>query len=240
MANKKANPLPAIVLLHGWTTDPGVTAKWQPFIKLLEKVGFKVHFWPLPGLAVPPKKALTLQKYVDWLAKKTAQLDSFVLLGHSFGGQLATRFTRLHPEKVSQLILVDSSGIIDHSLPKVLKRRLFKTMAKVGKKITKSAVLRKLLYQIAREKDYYHASPTQRATMQNILMDEVRDDLPTIKAKTLVIWGKNDKMTPLQLGEEFSKTLPKSEFVIIPKARHTPIYTHPEVVLDAISTFLKV
>lgn len=228
-----------IVVLHGWTLEKAVTDKWQPFLKLLKKAGLTVHFWPLPGLATPPKEPLHLQNYVAWLEKKTQSLDSFILLGHSFGGQLATRFARLHPDKVAKLILIDSSGIIDHSFPKKLKRTIFKTIAKVGRTFTQSSVLRRLLYQVARESDYYQASPTQRQTLQNILTDEVKQDLPSITAPTLVIWGENDRITPLQFGETFSKAIPQAQFVIIAKARHSPIYTHPEKVLPAVTTFLQ-
>src|SRR5690606_10952194 len=112
----------------------------------LKKAGFTTHFWPLPGLATASDRSFALADYVRWLKKKTAALDSFALLGHSFGGQLATRFTALHPKKVSHLILMDSAGILDDSLPKTLKRSFFKALAKFGKAFTQSDVLRKLLY----------------------------------------------------------------------------------------------
>ncbi len=235
----KPNKSLDIVVLHGWTLNPGVQDKWQPFLKLLEKAGFKVHFWPLPGLAEEPKKALHLTDYVDWLADQTKSLEKFLLLGHSFGGQLATRFTKLHPEKVSRLVLIDSSGILDHSLPKKLKRTVFRTLAKVGKTFTSSSVLRRLLYQLARERDYYEAGANQRKTMRNILTDEVVDDLPAIQAPTLVIWGEHDRMTPLKLAETFAENIPNSQFVLIKAARHSPMYTHPEEVLSAIKNFLE-
>src|SRR3990167_9846149 len=118
---KKPMTRQTIVVLHGWTLDPAVTAKWQPFIALLKKAGFDVKFWPIPGLSVNAKELYNLENYVDWLRQKTAKMRAFILLGHSFGGQLAAQFACVYPDRVIRLILIDRSGIIDPSLGKVLK-----------------------------------------------------------------------------------------------------------------------
>ncbi|OGJ37314.1 MAG: hypothetical protein A2383_01420 [Candidatus Pacebacteria bacterium RIFOXYB1_FULL_39_46] len=228
-----------LVVLHGWTLDHNVVTKWQPILELLKKTGLKVHFWPLPGLAQAPEKPLTLSDYVAWLENKTKTLDSFFLLGHSFGGQLAIRFARLNSNKVRGLILVDNSGIIDPAFTKVIKRLVFRTLAKAGKTLTKSPTLRRLLYRFARETDYYEASPTQQATMRNILADEIKTDLPQLKIPTLVIWGEADRVTPLALGRKIAQTIPQAQLKILPNARHSAVYTHPEAVVDLVEKFIK-
>lgn len=228
-----------LVVLHGWTLDPTVQERWQPFLILLKKLGLTIHFLPLPGLSKNPDVGYTLDDYVQWLTQETKKLPPFILMGHSFGGQLATRFTRLFPKRVSRLILIDSSGLVDQSLPKALKRSLFGSMAKVGRTVTQSPRLRKLLYRLARETDYYEANLAQRQTMRSILKDEVRTDLKAITTPTLIIWGKNDKMTPLSLGRVFESGIAGSRLVVIDGARHSPMYTHPQEVLNAIADFLK-
>lgn len=234
-ASRTSHPL---VILHGWTLDPAVMDRWQPFVSLLKKAGFTIHFWPLPGLATSSNRSFTLADYVKWLEQKTAKLDSFLLLGHSFGGQLATRFTAQNPKKVSRLILMDSSGILDDSLPKTLKRTFFKSLAKFGRAFTQSEALRKFLYRLTRETNYYEANLAQRRTMQHILADEVENDLAKIKTPTLIIWGKNDTMTPLKLGQIFAKGIQNSQLTVIAGARHAPMYTHAEEVAEAIQKFV--
>lgn len=229
-----------IVVLHGWTLDPAVTERWQPFLKLLEQAGLTVHFWPLPGLAVSANQSYTLPDYVAWLKQKTASLDSFVLLGHSFGGQLAIRFTKLHPAKVSQLILINSAGMLDTFFPKTLKRSFFKALAKFGKAFTQSPVLKKLLYRLARETNYYEANNAQQITMRAILADEIKEDLAAITVPTLIIWGRHDTLTPLRLGQVFTQGIAGAKLVVIANARHAPMYTNSQEVLEVIQTFLKV
>jgi len=228
-----------LVILHGWTLDPTVIDKWQPIIKLLTNQGFTVYFWPLPGLAEIPKKPLTLADYVTWLKNKTKSLKNFTLLGHSFGGQLAIRFTRLYPAKIEKLILVDSSGLIDTSLFKTMKRFVFKAIAKTGKTIIKSARFRRLLHRFARETDYYEAAPIQRETMKNVLAEEISADLSMLKPQTLIIWGKKDRVTPLKFGRLMAQVIPQAKLKIVDEARHSPIYTHPQVVAGLVSKFIK-
>ncbi|HCR81057.1 MAG: Alpha/beta hydrolase fold protein [Candidatus Pacebacteria bacterium GW2011_GWB1_47_8] len=236
---KKSATKPTIVVLHGWTLDPAVTTKWQPFLKLLKKAGFVVKSWPLPGLTIKKDTSLTLEDYVAWLDQKTKNLPPFILLGHSFGGQLAAQFACVYPNRVNRLILIDSSGIIDPAISKILKRSVFKLAAKVGRAVTKSTKLRQLLYTLARETDYYEANEAQRQTMSNLLQRDLTEHLPHITAPTLIIWGQYDAVTPLKLGRVFANRIPQATLKLIAGARHSPIYTHPQQTLKLITEFLK-
>lgn len=228
-----------IVALHGWTLDPTVTTKWQPFIKLLTQAGFEVKFWPIPGITVESTKAFTLEDYVAWLDQQTKHLPPFFLLGHSFGGQLAAQFACVYPDRVERLILIDSSGIIDPAWTKLVKRKVFKFVATVGKAIIKSETLRAWLYKLARETDYYQANQAQRETLKNLLKKDLTEHLPHITAPTLVIWGQQDTVTPLRLANIFIQTIPRAQLELIDGARHSPIYTHPQQTLTLIQNFLK-
>ena len=228
-----------IVLLHGWTPDVTVIDRWEPLKKLLEKAGYTVHLWKIPGLTTETKKTFTIEQYQDWLFKKISPLKSCVLVGHSFGGQLATIFATKHPELLSKLILVDSSGIVDFSPRKVIKRYLFKTLAKIGFIFKKSVFLRKILYKFIREKDYFEANTAQRETMNHALAYSVKPFLHSITTPTLILWGENDQTTPLYLGKIFHQQIPNSNFIVLP-ARHSPIYTHPQLVFEKMYTFIQV
>lgn len=227
-----------IVLLHGWTPDVTVIDRWEPLKKLLEKAGYTVHLWKIPGLTIETKTTFTIEQYQTWLFKKISPLKNCVLVGHSFGGQLATIFATKHPELLSKLILVDSSGIIDSSPRKVIKRYLFKSLAKVGFIFKKSIFLKKILYKFIREKDYFEANKAQRKTMNHALAYSVKLILSSINTPTLILWGENDQTTPLYLGKIFKKLIPNSNLIVLP-ARHSPIYTHPQLVFEKIYTFIK-
>jgi len=228
-----------IYILHGWAIDPNNQGKWQPFMDLLKKKKIKVEFLQIPGLDKPLKKPWSLTNYVQWLSNQLPQNKKVILLGHSFGGQLAIRFAATYPEKVKQLILIGSSGIIDRSLNKRLKRSIFRSITKVGKIVTNSPFLRKSLYKLTREQDYYQASHIMRQTMQNVLKDEILDNLPNIDCPTQIIWGQNDTTTPLKHAYVLKNSIKNSKLQLIKHARHSPQFTHPEEVVKVIESHLE-
>ncbi len=228
-----------ITLLHGWAVSPENQSKWVQFRACLKRKGFDTRFLPIPGLSSPLDTAWGLQEYVLWLHAQLKHGKKTILLGHSFGGQIVSRFAALYPEKVSAVILIDSAGIRDRSIAVVIKRSVFKCIATLGKKLTNSPQLRHIIYKLAREKDYFEASPVLRRTMAAVLADEVTSDLPKISAPTCIIWGEHDRVTPPKLAYQFNALIPNSQLHIITGARHSPQFSHPTTVAEYIVAFLQ-
>jgi pimeloyl-ACP methyl ester carboxylesterase len=53
------------------------------------------------------------------------------------------------------------------------------------------------------------------------------DDLPKMITKTLIIWGKQDIVTPPNVAEDFNSLLPNSDLLWIDKCGHAPMMEHP-------------
>jgi len=53
-------------------------------------------------------------------------------------------------------------------------------------------------------------------------------DLPEITVPTCIVWGKNDIVTPPNVGKEFKKLLPDSELFWIDKCGHAAMMEHPD------------
>ena len=228
----------SLIILHGWSLDHLKLQQWKILRDMLSERGISSEMLKIPGLSAPLNEVWDLDNYVAWLDKELTGKEKVILLGHSFGGQISVRYTAKYPHKVSSLILVDSAGIRDHSFLATLKRNGFRVMAKIGKIFFNNELFRKVLYKLARERDYQNAPPLLRRTMSQILDAEVVDDLPKIKCPTLLIWGKDDKVTPLFLGQIFQETIPNNKMKIIEGARHSPQYTHPEKVANMVAEFL--
>jgi len=227
-----------VYILHGWAVSQFNQQKWQPLIDDLTDQGIKAVFLPIPGLTSPLTEVWELADFIKWLAQ-TLPDQPVILLGHSFGGQLAAAFAASHPDRVQKLILIASSGVRDHSLPAVFKRTVFLFLAKVGKLFFKNEILRKLLYRAAREQDYLNAPPLLRRSMSNILDTEIDQELPKVKCPTLLIWGRQDRVTPLWLGQFFHQKISHSQLAVIEKARHSPQFTHVSEVTQLITKFVK-
>jgi pimeloyl-ACP methyl ester carboxylesterase len=78
------------------------------------------------------------------------------------------------------------------------------------------------------------------STLRNFLSRDPLAYYESIKLnkKVLLIWGKEDKVTPFSDGEKL-KSLLSPEFLSIDEAGHLPHYEKPEIVNDAIIEFLK-
>ena len=59
------------------------------------------------------------------------------------------------------------------------------------------------------------------------------------QTKVLAICGENDQLTPLSHSEEIIRVLPNSRLVVVPDAGHVALMERPDIVNDAIKTFLK-
>jgi len=222
-----------VIVLHGWvkTLD-----KWQNFLNALEKKGIKTNLLKIPGLTAKLEKVWEVADYVSWL-KNTVDEEKgkVILIGHSNGGRIALSFVNLYPEKVENLILIDSAAIYHNELPLQIKRLVFKTIAKIGKKLTSSKSIKNLLYKFARESDYKDLDKNAKQTMINLISTDLKSILPQIKTPTLIIWGAQDKITPLSDGLLINELIKNSKLEIIQGARHSPQFTHVKEVVNIIA-----
>lgn len=223
-----------ILILHGWTTS---TDKWDDFLKQLREEDIKGVVLRIPGLTQKLEAVWNLDDYVSWL-KKIVGNEKVVLLGHSNGGRIALAFANRYSKLVKKLILIDSAGIYHKNLSLQIKRLIFKSIAKIGKKFTSSEKLRSILYKLSRESDYKNANITQKQTMVNLISSDLTPILKQIKPPTLIIWGSKDQTTPLSDGKLMNKLINSSILKIISGASHSPQFTHPKEVAKAVYEYL--
>jgi len=223
-----------IVILHGWGSD---LTKWSPFKKLLQQAGFKVY---LPKL--PNNKPMSTDDFSLWLNQYLKKLNKFSLIGHSFGGQIAVNYTAKYPRKVTQLILINSSAIRNKLN---FKRLFFLPFAKLGKLIfslpllkSLAAPAKKLLYKSAQESDYFKATLTMKQTMKIITQENQQSNLEKITTPTLILWGEQDKTTPLSQGKLTARLIKNSTLKIFPHATHGLPFQKPQAVIKKILWFI--
>jgi pimeloyl-ACP methyl ester carboxylesterase len=68
--------------------------------------------------------------------------------------------------------------------------------------------------------------------------DVLDDRLAQIKQPTLIIWGREDLLTPLAMAERFKKGIPHSELVVFDKCGHVPQLEQPAQFNAALMKFL--
>lgn len=226
-----------IYIVHGWAYD---TDKWRAVMDFLSKHNVEPTILHVPGLTSPSSKVWDTEKYVSWLHEEVSKVKTpVVLVGHSNGGRISMAFSIKYPQLVRQLILIDSAGVY-HNEPKLrIKRAVFGGAAKLGKRLTKSDKLRKLLYKTARAGDYQQAPPNMQQTMVNLNNDDKNLHPENVSVPTQLIWGAQDSLTPLSDGKYLTAKITGSKLHVIEDARHAPFYTHPNqvgtIIAEAVS-----
>jgi pimeloyl-ACP methyl ester carboxylesterase len=209
-----------VLLLHGWG---GEAASFQPVFEWLAQT-HKVYALDLPGFGKSqlPPTAWDTSDYAEFV---TAFLEKFCmpkahLIGHSFGGRISIILSAEHPEKVDKLILVDSAGI---KPPRSAKYYFRVGVAKIGKLLRLFGKygnhLANAVSQRTGSKDYRDAGD-MRATLVKVVNQDLRPLLPRIAASTLLVWGENDKDTPVSFGRIMEKEIPDAGLVVLKEAGH--------------------
>ncbi len=224
--------LKKIFILHGWTYS---TEKWTNFINLLKNEGFEVFLLKIPGLTAESYEIWNLDKYTEWLNELLEKYKGkIILLGHSNGGRIAINYAFQHPNKLNKLILIDSAAVFHNEFPIKLKRIVFKYISLIGKKLTKSNILRKALYKLAREGDYEKANENMKITITNLINTDLTPVFNKIKTPTLIIWGENDQITPIKDAYLINKLVDGSKLHVIKGAKHAPFFTNSDEVVKII------
>lgn len=238
IAYREAGQGPALVLLHGFLCD---SRCWRRQLSELSNQ-FRVVAWDAPGAgsSSDPPETFTTTDYARCLA---ALLDIIGIgrahiLGLSWGGILAQEFYRLYPERIHSLILADTYAGWIGSLPEpVWKERLATCLADaMGPPAALIAKFLPGVFTNAAPQDVreefsvivseFHPIGFRLMSLSSAEMDTT-DLLPQIDVPTLVLWGDDDRRSPIQVAEQLYRAIPGAELAIIPNAGHVSNMEQP-------------
>lgn len=167
------------------------------------------HYFGWPGIGhQPPDPAVN--GFEDLVAMVVARMTEPVdLVAQSMGGVIAARIALAHPTLVRRLVLTVTSGGVD--------------MAKLGASDWRPA---------------YRQQYPEAAGW--IYEPRVAGPLPVerIAQPTLLLWGDNDPISPLAVGEHLAKRLPHARLHVVKGGGHGLAETHAEEIAPLISAFL--
>jgi pimeloyl-ACP methyl ester carboxylesterase len=210
-----------VLLLHGW--GGSIESMGLIFDALAKSYSVFAIDFPGHGQSDLPPSPWGVSDYTDCLLHimDTLGLQRPHIIAHSFGGRVTIRLAKLHPDRVNKIILVDSAGIRPPRPPKYyFKIGLAKTakfLARYGGEIGQA--IRNFIFSHMGSKDYINAGPL-RDTFIKVVNDDQAEMLPYIKSPTLLIWGADDKDTPLASANRMEKLIPHASLVVLENAGH--------------------
>lgn len=227
------------VILHGWGS---CAERWQKVKELLEAGGYKVFLPDLPGFGKEPAPLIpwSIDDYVEW-AKSFCEknnLSRVFLLGHSFGGAIAAKFSIKYPIYVEKLVLIDSAGIRKKRLKKEIQKKVAHFL-NIFSFLPFYELIRKIAYRtLFRYSDYLLTDGVMKKTYLKVLENDISGVFSSVSVPTMLIWGEKDKITPLKHAYFIKEKIPGAKLEIIPNVKHNPHKEAPEVLVQKILEFL--
>jgi pimeloyl-ACP methyl ester carboxylesterase len=246
-----------IVLIHGTGASLHTFDAWADSLK----TSYRVIRMDLPafGLTGPfTDRNYSMTNYTAFMKDFLTALGikQCVLAGNSLGGQIAWNLTLEQPDIVKKLILIDAAGYPkkSKSVPIAFKLAEIPVLSKLLTFITPQFLVRASLENVYFDKSKVTDSMVERyfeltlregnrqAFVDRFKMPEnanANKNINNIHQPTLILWGANDLLIPVENAYKFQKALPNDTLVILNNLGHTPMEESPEESLKAVFSFLK-
>ncbi|MEO1135806.1 MAG: alpha/beta hydrolase [Pseudomonadota bacterium] len=249
-----------IVLVHGTAAS---LHTWEP---LVERLGdeYRIITYTQPGHGLTGPNTdhdysfAGMAEALDLVAEELA-LDRFVLGGNSMGGWISWRYALANPQKIDALLLLDASGmplregetnpplnlgfrllqnpvgrfLMQHFTPRAAVKRSALQSVSVKSVITEDVIDR--YWELLRLPGNRKAAAA-RATVEH--EPQYADQIQSITAPTLVIWGAEDQLIYVSAAQTFDERLPNADVVIYDGIGHLPMEEAPDETAADIDAFL--
>lgn len=227
-----------IVLLHGLL---GALSNFDGLINHFSK-SHKVYV-PLLPLFEISVRTLSVVKLVEYVEEfiDYKKLDRVHILGNSLGGHIAQLYTLAHPRKVLSMTLTGSSGLFESAMGTTFpKRGNYEYMKKKAEDVFYDPAIatKELVDEIFTTVNDLKKAMCVVVIAKSAVRHNLEDKIGKITNPTLLVWGVQDAVTPLWVGEKFHELIPNSELVKIDKCGHAPMMEKPELFNMAYEAFL--
>jgi len=253
---------PPLLLIHGLSDS---SATWAPVLPLLAEHHLVIAPDLLGhGASDKPRADYAVAAYACGMRDLLAVLDidRVTVVGHSLGGGIAMQFAYQFPERCERLVLVGSAGVGRevHPLLRLASSPLaepglaFLTAPPVRSAVRALAPLLRVGLRLGRDFDYvldrYRCltSPTARKAFLRTLRAGVDMNgqvitmldrcYLTVGMPTLILWGAQDHVIPVEHAFTAHRAMPGSELEIFETSGHFPHQDEPERFAKTIESFI--
>ncbi|MBZ9663562.1 alpha/beta hydrolase [Pseudomonas sp. LMG 31766] len=252
---RRDDPEP-ILLLHGTSAS---LHTWEGWVKELARQR-RVISLDLPGFGLTgpfPDGDYRVEHYTHFLLALLDHLrvNRVVLVGNSFGGQLAWRFALAHPERSARLVLVDAAGYPRNaeSVPIGFRLAGIPALAPLMGRLLPRSMIESSVRNVYGDPDkvddglverYYQL--TLRAGNRQALRQrfaqapsgELHERIGELELPTLIIWGGRDRLIPVSNAKRFAADIEGSQLVLFEALGHVPQEEEPQRTVAVLISFL--
>ena len=228
---------PTVLLLHGFASSLGVWAGVQPALARDHRVvsldlkGF--------GWTDRPRGDYSPQAQADMVFALLDELgvQDFAVVAHSWGSSVALAITLAQPERVRRVALYDA-WVYEEQLPTFflwarassLGELLFWLFYKEQPALKmsnafwdKKYVTQEFVDEVVENLDRPGTQAAALAAVRGQTFELFEQRYPEIQQPVLLLWGREDAVTPLWVGERLTRELPHADLVVYPRCGHFPM-----------------
>jgi pimeloyl-ACP methyl ester carboxylesterase len=227
-----------LVLLHGLL---GALSNFEGIVNhFAARYNVVVPILPLFEISLRSLSVTKLVEYVeDFIDYKG--YDKVHVLGNSLGGHIAQLYTLKNADKVMSMTLTGSSGLFESAMGTTFpKRGNYEYMKNKAESVFYDPAIatKELVDSVYATVNDLKKAMCVVAIAKSAVRHNLEDKLNDIKSPTLLIWGIQDSVTPIWVGEKFHELIPNSELVKVDKCGHAPMMERPDLFNIALESFL--
>jgi pimeloyl-ACP methyl ester carboxylesterase len=227
-----------VILLHGLM---GQMQHWDGVLDHLDP-GYRPIALTLPIFSPTLREAS-----IDALARHVIgfmdalDIPRAVVGGNSLGGHVALRLALDHGNRVSGLLLTGSSGLFERGFTSGVPHRPDRDW--VRRKMTEVFFDPALVTDgWVEEAHRVVTTPASALRVLRLARDARRDNLEArlgrIRVPALLVWGRDDRITPLEVGERFRALIPDAQLWCLARCGHAPMLEQPEAFAHVMADWL--
>ncbi len=232
----------AVLFLHGLFGTP---EHWRCVMEQLagdyRVIAPQLPVDPQPGRRENGINAISeLSDLIENLVQEL-EIDPFVICGNSLGGLISIDLCARRPDFAQGLILSGSAGLFERSPIKGLRAKPSKEFVRT----TVSGIVHEQDLVTDQLVEDWHRSVMDRDYVRFVLRvsratrdRSVEKELGKLNLPTMIIWGKEDEITPPATGREFQRRIKGSRLEFIDDCGHAPNWERPDAFARLLEEFL--
>ncbi len=209
--------------------------------EIAKQYRFLMPYLPMYDMALADCTTKMLGEYLNDFIEDL-QLRDPIVMGSSMGGSAALHCALGASNKIKGLVLCGSSGL--SSIPLYggyFKRKNFEFVTEA----TRDIFYDRAVPSHEMITDVFNAIQRTEIVLRSIRMTKsatncrMHNELPCIQTPTLLVWGKQDTVTPVEIAPQFEQLIPNAELHVIDKCGHVPTQEKPYHFLEYFFDFMK-
>jgi pimeloyl-ACP methyl ester carboxylesterase len=255
---------PPLLLVHGHS---GCWQNWLENIPHFAE-RYRVIAPDLPGFGASemPAERISIENYGRFLGQLSDLLDveDAPIVGNSMGGFVGAEVCIKYPERASALVLISAAGLSTKYIglsSEFYRRKSVRAFARatnayatipearVATMVRRHRLRRAVLQAVVRYPERLPAPlcaelmrgsgrPAAPYATDAIMDYDFSDRVGEIACPTLIVWGEDDRIVPVEAADAYERAIPRSRKIVLPETGHVPMLERPSAFNSLLDEFL--